>query len=499
MAKKAKRRKVVTAKKAKRRKVVTAKKAKKRKIVAAKKAKKRKRVAAKKAKKRKIVAAKKAKKRKIVAAKKAKKKKIVAAKKAKKRKIVAAKKAKKRKVVAAKKAKRRKVVAPKKITWKKSTSIPLAIEETFFGMIENKLVFLCGFNGGIANSFTGNDMDTKVKKYIRGFKNEGYYLDLNNITHTWDSIPNFPSTGRQGGRTVCIDNTMYCYGGFVYTPVKIGPLTNYKKKNAFRTLQDGYALNYTDNQWIWTELPNLPASMSGFGMTKINNYIYICCGAHREPHYKSHNLMVNNENTEIGRILYRLDINNLDKGWQEYDTFPGTLRFNPAMTSIGDDIYIIGGIYPNQSWISRKDISERYYNINDNWKYNTVTKKWSLIKTNICNGLSNWGPCNDEIVYKDRYIILIGGYSYRYFMNKNKLVENSMYNGEFSNRIIIYDTVTDTCYNDNTLFCTINAPDFIVRDNKIYLIGGESVKYTFEGEYFGKHSDVFAIGEIEEL
>uniref|UniRef100_UPI002FC80283 kelch repeat-containing protein n=1 Tax=Halalkalibacter flavus TaxID=3090668 RepID=UPI002FC80283 len=416
---------------------------------------------AKKAKKVKVVAAKKAKKRKVAAAKKAKKRKIVAAKKAKKRKVVAAKKAKKRKAVAAKKAKRRKVVAPKKITWKKSTSIPSGIEETFFGMIDNKLIFLCGFNGGINNSYTGNDRDPKVKKYIRGFKNNGYYLDLNKKIHTWNSIPKFPGTKRQGGRTVCIDNTMYCYGGFVYTPSRVhGPLTNYKKKQAFRTLRDGYALNFKDNKWIWTKLPNLPTSMSGFGMTKINNYIYICCGAHRESDYRCPHLMVkvnskNKKNKEIGRVLYRLDINNLNKGWQKYDTFPGTLRFNPAMTSIGDDIYIIGGIYPNQSWVSKKDISKRYFNINDNWKYNTVTKKWSLIKTNICNGLSNWGPCNDEIVYKDRYIILIGGYSYRYFMNKNKLVKNSMYNGKFSNRIIIYDTVTDTCYNDNTLFCTI--------------------------------------------
>ncbi|KHF39875.1 kelch repeat-containing protein [Halalkalibacter okhensis] len=392
-----------------------------------------------------------------------------------------------------------------RINWEKSTSLPLGIEETFFGMLNNKLIYLCGFNGGIANSFTGTDKDTKAEKYIRGFKNEGYYLDLNNITHTWKSIPNFPSTERQGGRTVCIDNTMYCYGGFAYTPVRNpGPLTNYKKKQAFRTLQDGYALNYTDNQWIWSELPNLPTSMSGFGMTKINNYIYICCGAHREPHYNCPNLMVkvkskNNENIEIGRTLYRLDINNLDKGWQEYDTFPGTLRFNPAMTSIGDDIYIIGGIYPNQSWISKKDISKRYFNINDNWKYNTVTKKWSLIKSNIYNGLSNWGPCNDEIVYKDRYIILIGGYSYRYFMEMNKRVKNSLYNGKFSNKIFIYDTVTETCNSDNTLFCKINAPDYIVRNNKIYLIGGESVKYQFEDEYFGKHSDVFAIGDIVNL
>ncbi|KRE46328.1 kelch repeat-containing protein [Paenibacillus sp. Soil522] len=368
-------------------------------------------------------------------------------------------------------------------------------------MIDNKLIYLCGLNGGITFSYATN---YKVNKYIRGFKNDGYYLDLNEKIYTWNRIPEFPGTERQAGRAVCIDNTMYCYGGYVYAPTRNHGKTNNKKKQSFNTLQDGYALKYTDNKWIWTKLPNLPVSMSGFGMTKINNYIYICCGAHRKAHYRCHHLMVkvesrNNKNTEIGRILYRLDINNLNKGWEKYDTFPGTLRFNPAMTSIGDKIYIIGGIYPNQEWITNiKDTSKRFYNINDNWEYNTVTKEWSLIKTNICNGLSNWGPGNDEIVYKDRYIILIGGHSYRYFMNKNKLMKNSMYNGKFSNRIIIYDTVTDTCYNDNTLFCEINVPDYIVRDNKIYLIGGESVRYKFERESFGRHSDVFAIGEIEE-
>ncbi|KRE46323.1 hypothetical protein [Paenibacillus sp. Soil522] len=240
-------------------------------------------------------------------------------------------------------------------------------------MIGNKLIYLCGYNGGIYFSFATNPRDRKVKKYIRGFKNDGYYLDLNEKIYRWNRIPKFPGAGRQAGRTVCIDNTMYCYGGYVYAPTRIySKLTNNKKKQSFRTLQDGYALKYTDNKWIWTKLSDLPVSMTGFGMTKINNYIYICCGAHRKAHYRCHHLMVkvksrNNKNTEIGRILYRLDINNLDKGWEKYDTFPGTLRFNPAMTSIGDKIYIIGGVYPNQSWITNiKDISERFYNINDN-------------------------------------------------------------------------------------------------------------------------------------
>src|SRR5690606_18142324 len=119
-----------------------------------------------------------------------------------------------------------------------------------------------------------------------------------------------------------------------------------------------------------------------FGMTSIANHIYICCGAHREEDFECTQLMVEFNGKKCGNILYRLDVNNLNNGWELYDYFPGTLRFNPVMTSIDDTIYVFGGIHPNHEWVVSKNISNRFYNVLDNWKYNIITKKW--IKLNVC-------------------------------------------------------------------------------------------------------------------
>lgn len=395
------------------------------------------------------------------------------------------------------------------ITWKKNISLPFGIEETFFHCLDNKLVFSCGLTGGPKFSYGGDNNDRKVKlgKYDRGFKNISYFFDLNSQTNSWKSIDNFPSIERQAGRTVVINNKMFCFGGYKFTPCKThNPKVVFKKKkSAFQTFDDGFMLEYRPkfDQWSWSKLPDLPLSVSGFGMTVINNYIYICCGAHRKPFFECSQLMVkfkdeHNHDIEVGRILYRLDINKISKGWEQYDTFPGTLRFNPAMTSIKSYIYIIGGIHPNHDWVISRNISDRFYNVMDNWKYHINTKKWFRIDTDIANNYSNWGPSNDSFVYKNRYLVLIGGYAYGKLIINDTFYDNPCHDGTFSNNIFIYDTILNKCHRSSNMFCCINVPDYLIIGNHIYLIGGESTKYKFDGEYFGRHSDVFAIGTISE-
>jgi hypothetical protein len=79
---------------------------------------------------------------------------------------------------------------------------------------------------------------------------------------------------------------------------------------------------------------------------------------------------------------------------------------------------------------------------------------------------------------------------------KNVLSDNENNTGQFSNRVIIYDTLKDGCFESTNLVCKINVPDYIVNDDKIYLLGGECEKFKLGDEYFGRHSDMFTIGSI---
>jgi hypothetical protein len=264
------------------------------------------------------------------------------------------------------------------IKWKKSVSIPSGIEEPFFNCMNDILFFSCGFNGGCIFSYNKNITDRKViaGKYNRDLKTQSYYFDLNQDTE-WIQIEDFPGIKRQGGRAVVCEKKMYCYGGNTFIPNNTHDkkIVLKQRKKAYRTLNDGYCLEY-NKKYIWSKLPDLPIPVSGFGMTKIDNYLYVCCGAFKDTKSESWQLTV--KNTDIGEKLYKLDINNLDKGWEEHDIFPGTSRFNLAMTSIDYIIYIIGGIYPNDDWTHRSiSKKERFYNVMDNWKYDTLTKKWA--------------------------------------------------------------------------------------------------------------------------
>jgi hypothetical protein len=291
---------------------------------------------------------------------------------------------------------------------------------------------------------------------------------------------------------------MYCYGGYKFLPLKIHNKKAFKnKKMSFKTLKDGYKLEFFNDNWSWSKLPNMPISMSGFGMTSYGEYIYICCGAHRKDYFVCTQLMVEFNGKKCGDILYRLNINNLNKGWEIYDYFPGTLRFNPAMTCINGNIYILGGIYPNHNWVVSKNIKNRFYNVLDNWVYNIEKKEWTQLNVCINNYFGNWGCSTDRIVYKDRYIILIGGYGYGYTIFDNNKKINPYYTGKFTNCVHVYDIKTNVCYKTNSLFCDINVPDYLINGDLIYLVGGESIPYKYKGEIFGRHSDIFAIGKID--
>jgi hypothetical protein len=121
------------------------------------------------------------------------------------------------------------------------------------------------------------------------------------------------------------------------------------------------------------------------------------------------------------------------------------------------------------------------------------------IYNNIANNYSNWGLSNDNFVYKKRYLILIGGYAYKNIIMNKTLYKNMSHNNKFSNKVFIYDTILNQCYETDNIFCSINVPSYVIKEDKIYLIGGESPKYILENEQFGRHSDVFAIGTISEV
>lgn len=388
------------------------------------------------------------------------------------------------------------------IFWKKQKSLPIALEDNFCGIIDNKIVIACGFDGGTWFSFSTKPNDEKLNKYERKIKKSCYYKDLNDEKSDWIKISDFPGHSRQGGRTVTIANTIYMYGGHYFQPTKNHIKNINKRKNDFQSLSDGYSLGIINGKWIWKKLPDLPESLTNFGMTSYKKYIYICCGGKSDLDSLYGYASVIYKNEKIGNKLYRLDTDNLDNGWEFISYFPGTLRYNNIMTIVNEYIYIIGGIYPRNDWRPGSN-SNRFYNVVDNWKYHIITNVWENIKTDIMDGFGNWGYNTDAIVYKNRYIIILGGYGYEKIISNSGIKLNKYAFKkplQFYDNIIIYDTYIDKYYLSPTkLFCKVNNPTYFIKNDEIYYVGGESNPYIFENEKFGRHSDVFAIGYINEI
>jgi N-acetylneuraminic acid mutarotase len=392
-----------------------------------------------------------------------------------------------------------------KIVWEKEVSLPECVEEVTLNRIDNMLIYTCGFCASWQKH--AKIRKNKTHKYSRGFKNSTYMIQLDEIDE-WYKLPDFPGLPRQGTKSVIIDNSMYCYGGFSYEPNKNPKIKSSVRKTNYQTFEDGYKLTYDKDKetFHWEDLPDLPIKLSNFAFFVKDRKMYICCGANT---YEQYNFMldveyeIEDEKIIIGEDVYCYDLDDVNKGWYIVSRFPGTLRINPSCNIIGDYVYIIGGIYPIPGWSGDK--INRFYSVTDNWKYDIKNNIWIRLSNNNLH-ITNFGS-DVESVFMDRFIILIGGVMYWNTINMDE-VSSSIHpeglkipDGDpfiFCDTIIVYDTHIDKFTLADKLFCNVSKPCYTVVGNKIYLISGETYNsmFTFQSESYAHHLDLFAIGTI---
>ncbi len=367
------------------------------------------------------------------------------------------------------------------IKWKKYPSLSECIQDVSLNIIDNKLVYTCGFCSGHGiNDKLYNKMGNKKKKYIRGFKNKTFIIDLYN-PNKWERLDNFPGVERQCMKSCSIDNKIYYMGGFSYEPNPNKNVKQYNKKKYLRTHNDCYYLECKDNIFKWYQFLNLPIDISNFSICHFDNKIYLLGGGTIFDY--SWQLDVTDNNDEpVNKYLYILDLNDDNKQWKILSRFEGSPRINFNMNIIKNNIYIIGGIMPNKQWKGKQN--QRMFNVYDNWVYDVNKNTWKQINSDIIDA-SNCGTMINN-VYDNRYIIFIGGAIYKPDMDKS--VDD----------IIVYDIQKNEVIQRDKFFINIGSVCSIMSDDKIYLLSGETPHtYLLEDEYFSNHSDMFIIGNID--
>ena len=390
-------------------------------------------------------------------------------------------------------------------------------------MLEGFVILTCGFCTSLDGVQTPPSLRNKTNKktsFERGFIKDIFCYSIKN--DSWKIIGQLPFRTRQRCLSITLYDKMYMWGGFSYTPLTSNELLKHKKekltlpsKNNIFCYFDGIYISYINDKLNHAVAPHLPYSLHSAGVVKSEKYkkVYFLNGATYDR--KSFNTFHKNDNIFVGCSFFSMsydDTGILQNSIEFINTFPGSPRHSAITHIIDDVIYVIGGNNSTQYKInSLKGYSEyTYNNVIDNWKYDISTKKWHKLRDlpiPICN--------QGNVIYKNRYILLMGGVKYNttyltggrvvksddipyqrnFPYNNISTIQNpfktkesgaSQFNWYFSNLIMVYDTFIDKYITlDNKLPMNINNPKMIVYKNDIYIMGGEGNPILYNGTYYG--------------
>jgi len=357
-----------------------------------------------------------------------------------------------------------------RITWSRGPNLPQGFQDSAGGVVGNTLISACGFCSGRNN-------EEKPGLYPRGFLKKVWGLDLDNEAHGWAELPAFPGAARQGMLAIPVEDALYYWGGFSYSDPYC--------------YTDGYRLARRSHGWTWEPLPPLPWPLSGGMICALGSRIYVCGGADydREAFYT--NTDRNGENKRMGAQLMTIDTQHLENGWKPLAACPGTPRWVACMAEVQGTLYLIGGA-----------TGSPYCTVVDNWVYEPKTDTWTRIRDlPIATGNFPGG----KVVFKDRYIVLGGGYQYDRVANPDGTTRDPygtpgrfQDKGEYHNDIFVYDTETNLFGRADSMPLNNNLSMTILHDDELYLIGGETGGAVVEGEFYGHHPELFLKGKIQE-
>ncbi len=368
------------------------------------------------------------------------------------------------------------------IDWQLGADLPQGFQDSDGGIIHNQLITIGGFCSG------GLDEDNRRKpgRYPRGFLRKAWSLDLTTQESQWSPIPDFPGAPRQGLSAAIVDDSIWVWGGFSYTEPY--------------SYTDGWRLSRNNNQWNWTELPDFPWPVNSTALCTVGTRIYAFGGSDYNAEAFFTETDRHGQRPRLGARLLVLDTENLQSGWRELAACPGTARWVHTMAVIDEQLYVIGGATGN---IVRDGTSYGYCTVVDNWRFDTTTEQWErLPDLPVASG--NF-PRSTSNVFRNRYILLPGGYQYTYVLGPDGNLQESW--GEVHsanpksglyNDVFVYDVQTAKFGSADSLPIDNNLPMTVVQDDQIYLLGGETGGGVIDGQYYGHHPDLLLIGTISE-
>ena len=369
------------------------------------------------------------------------------------------------------------ITSPLRITFEPFVDLPMGLQDNAGGIINNTIISVGGFCGG---GFLWKEPYCCGK---RGFLKTTYAMDLS--VGSWKTLDSFPGIARQGHKCTTAYDELYCWGGFSYVPapdsMSLKKLINTKKQNPYG-YNDGYKLN---KYFKWEKLASLPSFQGTFtNICYIKDAIYLVGGSDYDLNQFHTVSYRTGEKKEVGKMAWKYYIKN--NTWAQLANLPGTGRMNHATICINNKVYVIGGSTSGTSLVGG---TTTFKSVKDNWYYDINKNTWHPIK-DTPYPLGNWGITN--IVYK-QFIILVGGTGY-----SNKHPSNPFnYRRSYSNAIVVYDTIKDDFYYTDPLPMNINLPLVLIKNDTMYIIGGEGGSGCVFNKMYGQHLNLVLKAKIK--
>jgi N-acetylneuraminic acid mutarotase len=363
------------------------------------------------------------------------------------------------------------------IEWTRGPDLPQAFQDSDGGIVEDMLITTCGY------SDSGETIPpNKKEKSPVGHHKKTWGLNLADHSGGWQVLPDYPGDVRQELLGVAVGKSLLTWGGFSYSP----PFT----------FRDGYRLSKQKGNWDWRPLPDLPWPVCSSSYARTGDAIYVLGGAdYRLPDGKFlTNCDYSGRVKRIGARLLFLNAGVLNDGFRERAQCPGTPRLVAAMAAVKGKLYLIGGAS------GQDNPTGSYCTIVDNWQYDPTTDQWArLTDTPIATGNFPSG----QIVFDDRYILLIGGYQYANVVNPDGTTRKSFGritkhhpDKDYCSDVLVFDTETKTFGRATSLPLNNNMPMAILQGKVLHLLGGETGGSIIDGEAYAHHPDLYLTGEV---
>ena len=167
-----------------------------------------------------------------------------------------------------------------------------------------------------------------------------------------------------------------------------------------------------------------------------------------------------------------LDTMKSDEGWRKIADIPGSSRGWLGAAAVQDKIYIFGGIHffnpKPENGPDRKQFKEVY-------EFDPRTERWQM-KSPLPYRLSGMDSC----VYKNRYIIVVGGCAATEDYNEEltkRYEADRFHTSYYCPFVLVYDTPLDRWHLMPSLLpVPTNDIRVVSLGKKLYALGGENIE-----------------------